>query len=180
MLLTCNKCDTTYRLSESLLKPEGSKVRCSKCRNVYIVHPPSEHDESKPPVKYAENRKFQSEKPTKDNKAHKEMLEFSDNNEINHSLPGMASQPESKDVNQSNIVSDIPVTEDESTKTNKNIEFGFDEDFKNVNNLDNIMEENEGEGRWAELPDLSYLEKMIDNDDLKISRKDPGDNDNIG
>lgn len=179
MLLTCNMCNATYRLDESLLKPGGSKVRCSKCRLVYNVHPPFEHDEFKQPVKFAEERKFQSERPIQDNKAHKEMVEFSDDKESRPSLADMASQLEPKDVNQSNIVSDIPVAEDESTQTTKNIELGFDEDFEGANSLDNIEDENELEERdWAELPDLSHLEKMIDNYDLRVPKEDSDNNDN--
>lgn len=171
-------CNTTYRLEKSLLKPEGSKVRCSKCRHVYIVHPPFEHDEFKQPVKFAEELKFQSERRIQDNKAHKEMVEFSDDKESRSSLAEMASPLEPKDVNQSNIVSDIPVTEDESAQPTKNIELGFDEDFKGANSPDNIEDDSEPKEKgWAELPDISHIEEMIDNDDLPASKKDSDNND---
>jgi predicted Zn finger-like uncharacterized protein len=39
MILTCEKCATSFNFDESLIKPSGSKVRCSKCRHVFIVHP---------------------------------------------------------------------------------------------------------------------------------------------
>ena len=41
MILTCEKCDTSFSFDESLIKPAGSKVRCSKCRNVFVAHPPA-------------------------------------------------------------------------------------------------------------------------------------------
>ena len=41
MILTCEKCDTSFSFDESLIKPSGSKVRCSKCRSVFVVHPPA-------------------------------------------------------------------------------------------------------------------------------------------
>ncbi len=41
MILTCEKCDTSFSFDENLVKPSGSKVRCSKCRNVFVVHPPA-------------------------------------------------------------------------------------------------------------------------------------------
>jgi predicted Zn finger-like uncharacterized protein len=41
MILTCEKCDTSFSFDESLIKPSGSKVRCSKCRNVFVVNPPA-------------------------------------------------------------------------------------------------------------------------------------------
>ena len=40
MFITCQECNTTYRLDERLLQPAGSKVRCSQCRHVFIAQPP--------------------------------------------------------------------------------------------------------------------------------------------
>lgn len=39
MFITCQNCDTTFRLDERLLKPGGSKVRCSQCSNVFVAYP---------------------------------------------------------------------------------------------------------------------------------------------
>lgn len=39
MILTCPQCQTKYRLDESKLSPEGSKVRCSRCQNVFLAYP---------------------------------------------------------------------------------------------------------------------------------------------
>ena len=47
MRVTCQGCETTFNLDESLLKPAGSKVRCSKCRRVFLVHPPAGEDAPK-------------------------------------------------------------------------------------------------------------------------------------
>ena len=40
MIITCSKCKTSFNLNEKILKPSGSKVRCSKCKNVFIAYPP--------------------------------------------------------------------------------------------------------------------------------------------
>lgn len=40
MYITCQECDTIYRLDEKLLKPGGSKVRCSQCGQVFVARPP--------------------------------------------------------------------------------------------------------------------------------------------
>ncbi|MFO7883217.1 MAG: zinc-ribbon domain-containing protein [Desulfobacteraceae bacterium] len=40
MIITCEKCGTKFNLDESLLKQEGSKVRCSQCRHIFISYPP--------------------------------------------------------------------------------------------------------------------------------------------
>ena len=46
MIVTCNECDTRFNLDESLLKQTGSKVRCSKCKNIFTAYPSSLSEES--------------------------------------------------------------------------------------------------------------------------------------
>lgn len=41
MIVQCEKCESRFNLDESLLREEGSKVRCSQCRHVFLVRPPS-------------------------------------------------------------------------------------------------------------------------------------------
>lgn len=38
MIITCNECSTSFSLDDSLIKPDGSKVRCSVCKNVFTAH----------------------------------------------------------------------------------------------------------------------------------------------
>lgn len=40
MKITCENCQTTFRLDESLLAKGGSKVRCSICKHVFLAYPP--------------------------------------------------------------------------------------------------------------------------------------------
>ena len=40
MIIKCEKCSSSFNLKDSLVKPEGSKVRCSKCKHIFIVYPP--------------------------------------------------------------------------------------------------------------------------------------------
>jgi predicted Zn finger-like uncharacterized protein len=54
MIVTCDRCSTKYNLDESLVKEEGSKVRCSRCRHVFLAYPPAKpstlaFDEETPP-----------------------------------------------------------------------------------------------------------------------------------
>jgi predicted Zn finger-like uncharacterized protein len=42
MIITCEKCSSKFNLDEKLLKQTGSKVRCSKCKNVFTAYPPLE------------------------------------------------------------------------------------------------------------------------------------------
>lgn len=39
MIVQCESCGTRYRLDESLLKPKGTKVRCSRCGFIWTLYP---------------------------------------------------------------------------------------------------------------------------------------------
>lgn len=41
MILRCEQCGTAYHLDPSLLGPQGSKVRCTRCGHVFWVEPPA-------------------------------------------------------------------------------------------------------------------------------------------
>jgi predicted Zn finger-like uncharacterized protein len=41
MIIECNGCSRKFRLDEALLKPEGSKVRCTKCGAIFVAVPPA-------------------------------------------------------------------------------------------------------------------------------------------
>jgi len=45
MIITCEKCDISFNLDESLLKSSGSKVRCSKCKHIFTAYPPAPEKE---------------------------------------------------------------------------------------------------------------------------------------
>ena len=40
MIVTCEKCDTSFELDEGLIKESGSEVKCSECENVFTVYKP--------------------------------------------------------------------------------------------------------------------------------------------
>ena len=40
MIIPCKSCQSTFRLNSNLVKPTGSKVRCSKCQRVFKIYPP--------------------------------------------------------------------------------------------------------------------------------------------
>ena len=46
MILKCNECGIGFNFDENLLKETGSKVRCSKCENVFTAYPPSSASQS--------------------------------------------------------------------------------------------------------------------------------------
>jgi predicted Zn finger-like uncharacterized protein len=40
MIIPCEECNASFNLDERLLKPTGSKVRCSKCSHIFVAYPP--------------------------------------------------------------------------------------------------------------------------------------------
>ncbi|MGB9736147.1 MAG: DUF3426 domain-containing protein [bacterium] len=44
MIVICDKCNTKYKLDDTLLTEDGVKVRCSKCGNTFIVKKPKPED----------------------------------------------------------------------------------------------------------------------------------------
>ena len=52
MIITCDKCSTSFNLDDFLVKEDGSKVRCSICKHVftaYPIHPEPELTPETPP-----------------------------------------------------------------------------------------------------------------------------------
>lgn len=39
MIITCNDCNSSFSISDGLIKDTGSKVRCSKCDSVFMAYP---------------------------------------------------------------------------------------------------------------------------------------------
>jgi predicted Zn finger-like uncharacterized protein len=39
MIITCDECNSSFSVGDSLIKESGSKVRCSKCDSVFVAYP---------------------------------------------------------------------------------------------------------------------------------------------
>ena len=39
MIVMCEGCETSFQVDDRMIKPTGSKVRCSKCRHVFVAYP---------------------------------------------------------------------------------------------------------------------------------------------
>ena len=50
MIVTCEGCETNFRVEDRLIKPMGSKVRCSKCRHVFTAYSPTALAEPEEPL----------------------------------------------------------------------------------------------------------------------------------
>lgn len=61
MHITCQDCETIFNLDDRLLKPGGSKVRCSQCGNIFVAQPsaatPKPSLEPEPPQPSAQTPK---------------------------------------------------------------------------------------------------------------------------
>ncbi|MBW2604973.1 MAG: zinc-ribbon domain-containing protein [Deltaproteobacteria bacterium] len=53
MIITCKECNANFKLDENLLKPTGSKVRCSKCNEIFTAYPPKISEEVEAPIEMA-------------------------------------------------------------------------------------------------------------------------------
>ncbi len=45
MIISCEECNSSFNVGDSLIKDTGSKVRCSKCDSVFVAFPISTEDE---------------------------------------------------------------------------------------------------------------------------------------
>ena len=45
MIITCEECNSSFNVNDSLIKESGSKVRCSKCDSVFVAYPQLSDDE---------------------------------------------------------------------------------------------------------------------------------------
>jgi predicted Zn finger-like uncharacterized protein len=50
MIVHCEGCESNFRIEDHLIKPTGSKLRCSKCRHEFKVYPPAPADEAEEPL----------------------------------------------------------------------------------------------------------------------------------
>lgn len=48
MIVKCEKCQTAYDIDDTLLKPSGTKMRCSRCQHVFRIYPPSKSEPAEP------------------------------------------------------------------------------------------------------------------------------------
>jgi pilus assembly protein FimV len=44
MIITCKECNSSFNVDDGLIKETGSKVRCSKCENIFVAYPHSLED----------------------------------------------------------------------------------------------------------------------------------------
>lgn len=50
MIIQCEKCHTRFTINETLLKHEGSTVRCSRCKHAFVAFPPEQPEAEEQPA----------------------------------------------------------------------------------------------------------------------------------
>src|SRR5512134_1796546 len=50
MIVTCEGCETNFHVDDRLIRPTGSRVRCSKCRQIFFAYPPQAAAEAEEPL----------------------------------------------------------------------------------------------------------------------------------
>jgi len=92
MIISCKKCGINFNLDEKLLQPTGSKVRCSKCNNIFTAYPPlvEKHEEAaEVSTPAAEPSQYKPEEDTTDPQGFKneEVSESHKTEELKQDLP---------------------------------------------------------------------------------------------
>ncbi len=49
MIVTCEKCNTSFDLDDEMIRGSGSEVKCSECEHVFTVHRPAADEEPESP-----------------------------------------------------------------------------------------------------------------------------------
>jgi len=70
MVITCENCESKFRLDESLIKESGSKVRCSNCQHIFTAYRTSAAEEISPTLD------LQEEDPAQPDESSEEPLDF--------------------------------------------------------------------------------------------------------
>jgi len=63
MIVKCEKCQVAFNVNDNLIKPEGTKLRCSKCRHIFTVQPPRKPVIQEQPAPKSDVRRPVSPKP---------------------------------------------------------------------------------------------------------------------
>ncbi len=159
MIITCKACNASFNLNESLLKPEGSKVRCSKCKEVFMAYPPAPPEEVKKPGEMVSGLDLELELETKDSETAK--LDDSEFGELD--LP---------DMEKLFAEEEVPEEQGDTDEAIEDFELDLDLDFEPES--EKAPEPVEAEAKIGEPDelDLSDIEELLDLEEPAIDEKD--------
>jgi pilus assembly protein FimV len=164
MIITCKKCDASFNLDESLLKPTGSKVRCSKCKEVFVAYPPEVSEEIEAPLE--KELDVEDQKVTEDLDVDKkettepDELDFSDMDKL---IDEEEPSEEISDEDTEDLDIDLDI-EPETEKPKEHIEAKADQeepDELDLSDLENLLDE-------EEVASETTVDETFEDLDLKI------------
>jgi len=169
MIITCKECNANFKLDESLLKPTGSKVRCSKCNEIFVAYPPKISEEDEAPIEMELD--IEDQQVTEDLEDDKK--EMTDPDELDFSdmdkLIDEEVAPESEDLadeDTEDLELDLDLDmEPETERAKEDLEAKIDQeesDELDLSDLENLLDEEEAAASE------STADETVEDLDLKI------------
>lgn len=169
MIITCEECGVKFNLNEAILKPEGSKVRCSKCKHIFVAYPPLAVEPHEP--KEADMAKPEAEQRVADMKQLPEEpdLHLQVEKETETGFQTEESEIESMDEELDlSGLDDMLSTKEEAHDREEELELDLDLDSDDEGEVDSLEMET-GE------VDFSELDSILESDEKTSVKKDTGD-----
>ncbi|MCG8615107.1 MAG: zinc-ribbon domain-containing protein [Desulfobacterales bacterium] len=163
MIITCEECSTRFNLDESLLRPEGSKVRCSQCKHVFTAFP----ETSETPVPPPESDLDSDPKPDQQSDQEAESFEFDapEDESNDEEDEGIGAIPSIEDAD------DAEPEDDEEADLSEDLDISFDEEDDDLGieiSPDTTLEPEE-----AELDSDEFDAQDIEFDDIEFDEPEP-------
>jgi len=154
MIITCKECNANFKLDENLLKPTGSKVRCSKCSEIFTAYPPKISEEIEAPIEMELDAEDQ--KVTEDLDVDKK--EMTDPDELDFS--DMDTLIDDDEASKSDDIADEETEE---------LELDLDLDMASETDIKKEDLEAEVDQEEPDELDLSDLESLLDEEEAATS-----------
>ena len=162
MIITCEECNSSFNVNDSLIKESGSKVRCSKCDSVFVAYPQLSDDELA----------LESDEPLPGRDENPELEDFDssigdflseDEEDEKTEAPTAYSATEEIELNLDDFDNTLEPESKNALKATDG-ELELDLDFDQDDASGSVLSEEEAAD--DELPDLGDLEDLDDIEDL--------------
>ena len=171
MIVKCSNCKTLFTLDDTLVKTTGSKVRCSVCKNIFVIYPEGlgKDEKKQEEKKVPNNTKKEKKVSTRDIK-----INYLDSEDENDEIED--TQNIEEDIDQSNEENiedeNIEDEEIENEEVEDDIE---DEEIEN----EEVEDDREDEEVENEETEDDNIEEKTDNENIDDEIEEETDNDEI-
>lgn len=131
MIATCSSCSAQFQFDDSYIKPQGTKVRCARCHEVFTVYPEQEGKKENPEMNFLLDDDFSSDQSAS-KKSKEDDFDFS----LDSDLDDFGADKFDMDIDTGTKTS----KSDSSSK--KADPFSFDDDFEGSSLLGVTSESN--------------------------------------